>query len=299
MTEGKASTPKKFCKAANQFGFTFNWALRVPQGHGVSSPPASCRSAPAASTAACPRWAPGNYEWRGFLSEHQHPHDISGPERPAAQLEQPLGAGLHARRRRALRLGAARGAVRQVAGPAALPDVVERHEPGRHRGRAARRVAVVSRVLRGAPAPERADQQVVDILDDWVARDAPRLDADDDGHYDEPGPAIMDARLDADRGDRDASGLRRPARRPDDVRSLGRPGRPVLRGQGPAHAARPARCGASSTSATAARASSRPAGRRCGRRSTTSRHRLWPSRLGPDPTKWLTDGGDAPASPRA
>ena len=31
------------------------------------------------------------------------------------------------------------------------------------------------------------------ILDDWVRRDAPRLDADDDGLYDEPGPAIMDA----------------------------------------------------------------------------------------------------------
>ena len=35
--------------------------------------------------------------------------------------------------------------------------------------------------------------QVVDILDDWVRRDAPRLDADVDGLYDEPGPAIMDA----------------------------------------------------------------------------------------------------------
>jgi hypothetical protein len=34
---------------------------------------------------------------------------------------------------------------------------------------------------------------VVDLLDDWVRRDAPRLDADNDGNYDEPGPAIMDA----------------------------------------------------------------------------------------------------------
>ena len=39
----------------------------------------------------------------------------------------------------------------------------------------------------------RATQQVVDILDDWVGRDAPRLDADGDGFYDEPGPVIMDA----------------------------------------------------------------------------------------------------------
>jgi hypothetical protein len=34
---------------------------------------------------------------------------------------------------------------------------------------------------------------VVDILDDWVDRDAPRVDADADTFYDEPGPVIMDA----------------------------------------------------------------------------------------------------------
>ena len=37
------------------------------------------------------------------------------------------------------------------------------------------------------------DQQIVDLLDDWVDRDAPRLDADNDGLYDEAGPVIMDA----------------------------------------------------------------------------------------------------------
>ena len=52
---------------------------------------------------------------------------------------------------------------------------------------------MVSRVLRGGPAPSARDQAVVDLLDDWVERDAPRLDADNDGLYDEAGPAIMDA----------------------------------------------------------------------------------------------------------
>jgi hypothetical protein len=33
----------------------------------------------------------------------------------------------------------------------------------------------------------------VDLLDNWVSRDAPRLDADEDGFYDDPGPVIMDA----------------------------------------------------------------------------------------------------------
>jgi hypothetical protein len=42
-------------------------------------------------------------------------------------------------------------------------------------------------------APNPLDDQVVGIVDDWVSRDAPRLDADNDTYYDEPGPAIMDA----------------------------------------------------------------------------------------------------------
>jgi hypothetical protein len=52
---------------------------------------------------------------------------------------------------------------------------------------------VVSRVLETGPAPSARDQRVVDVLDDWVARDAPREDVDDDGRYDEAGPIIMDA----------------------------------------------------------------------------------------------------------
>jgi hypothetical protein len=52
---------------------------------------------------------------------------------------------------------------------------------------------VVSRVLRTSAAPSPRYQQVVDLLDDWVTRDAPRLDADNDTFYDEAGPVIMDA----------------------------------------------------------------------------------------------------------
>ena len=51
---------------------------------------------------------------------------------------------------------------------------------------------VVSRVLRSGPAPSALADRTVDVLDDWVARDAPRLDADLDGDYDDAGPVIMD-----------------------------------------------------------------------------------------------------------
>jgi hypothetical protein len=52
---------------------------------------------------------------------------------------------------------------------------------------------VVSRVLHGGDAPSPLAEQVVDLLDDWVRRDAPTLDADNSGEYDEPGPTVMSA----------------------------------------------------------------------------------------------------------
>jgi hypothetical protein len=48
-------------------------------------------------------------------------------------------------------------------------------------------------VLRGSEAPSALAAAVIDLLDDWVAEDAPRLDADDDGFNDHAGPTIMDA----------------------------------------------------------------------------------------------------------
>jgi len=52
---------------------------------------------------------------------------------------------------------------------------------------------VVSEVLRGGPAPSPIADQLVALLDDWVRRDAPVLDADADGEYDEAGPTVMNA----------------------------------------------------------------------------------------------------------
>jgi hypothetical protein len=51
---------------------------------------------------------------------------------------------------------------------------------------------VISAVLHTRRAPTARDAQVLALLDDWVRRDAPRSDVDNDGVFDEAGPAIMD-----------------------------------------------------------------------------------------------------------
>jgi hypothetical protein len=52
---------------------------------------------------------------------------------------------------------------------------------------------LVSAVLRGGRAPNVTDQRALNVLDDWVRRDAPRLDANLDGQNDDAGAPIMDA----------------------------------------------------------------------------------------------------------
>ncbi len=52
---------------------------------------------------------------------------------------------------------------------------------------------VVSKVLRTGPARSALDARALDVLDEWISRDAPRLDANQDGKNDDAGAVIMDA----------------------------------------------------------------------------------------------------------
>jgi acyl-homoserine lactone acylase PvdQ len=192
MTEGKAFNPSRFWRTANQFGFTFNWAYvsrkktaYFSSGYLPKRPPGLDRRLPTLGT--------GQYEWQGFLSQKKHPHDVGGPEglllnwnnRSAPGFmhgdDEPYGS---VQRVEMFNKWPARTQITDNVGimnRAATQDVRSPVWP------------VVSRVLHMSTAPTPRDQQVVDILDDWVSRDAPRLDADADTFYDEPGPVIMDA----------------------------------------------------------------------------------------------------------
>jgi acyl-homoserine lactone acylase PvdQ len=192
MTEGKASTPERFWKAANQFGFTFNWAYTSRAATSFFSSGYLPKRAPHLDRR-LPTLGTGEYDWRGFLSEREHPHDVSGPgglllnwnnqSAPGFMHgdDEPYGSAqrveLFDKWPRAPRLTDVVGTMNR----AATEDVRSPVWP------------VISKVLRGGPAPSARDQQVVDLLDEWVKRDAPRLDADNDTKYDDAGPAIMDA----------------------------------------------------------------------------------------------------------
>ena len=96
MSEGKATTPQRFFDTANQFGFTFNWAYASRTATAFFTSGRLPRRA-AGLDRRLPTLGTGGYEWQGFLGRDEHPRDIGGTERPAAELEQPVGARLHAR----------------------------------------------------------------------------------------------------------------------------------------------------------------------------------------------------------
>jgi hypothetical protein len=192
MTEGEASTPSRFWDTANEFGFTFNWAYAsrsatafFTSGRLPRRPPGLDRRLPTLGT--------GNFEWVGFLSQNEHPHDVLGPNglllnwnnRSAPGFmhgdDEPYGS---VQRVEVFDQWPARPEITDVVGVmnrAATEDVRSPVWP------------IIRRVLAMGQAPSARDQQVVDILDDWVRRDAPRLDTNDDGLWDEAGPGIMNA----------------------------------------------------------------------------------------------------------
>ena len=140
----------------------------------------------------------------------------------------------------AVRLGAPRRAVRPVPANGHAGRRRQRDEPRRDRGRALAGVAgrePGAARRRGAEPARRAASWTCSTTGCGATR--PRLDADNNGQYDDAGPTIMDAvwRPIAEAvmrpvfGDLLGDARRRPRAR--------RPRRRVLRRQGPAHAARP------------------------------------------------------------
>jgi len=192
MTEAKATSPERFYDIANQFGFTFNWAYAARGTTAYFTSGLLPRRAPGLDRR-LPTLGTGDYEWRGFLSAREHPHGTGGREGILLNWNNQSAPGfMHGDDN-------PYGSVHRVELFDQFPQRVTLANNVSVMNRAATEDArspvwpVVSRVLRGGPAPSPLAAKVVGLLDDWVARDAPVLDADAGGQYDEAGPTVMGA----------------------------------------------------------------------------------------------------------
>lgn len=192
MTEGDAQTPEQFWAAANKFGFTFNWAYMSRTNTAYFSS-GYLPVRPEGLDRRLPTWGTGDYEWQGFLAQEQHPHAVNGPSGRLLNWNNQSAPGfMHGD-------GTPFGSVHRVELFDQFPDQVDLADVVGVMNRSATEDVrspvwpVVSSVLRGSEAPNTLAAAVVDLLDDWVNDDAPRLDSDDDGDYNSAGPTIFDA----------------------------------------------------------------------------------------------------------
>ncbi|MBA2625795.1 MAG: penicillin acylase family protein, partial [Acidimicrobiia bacterium] len=192
MTNGEATTPRRFRRVANQFEFTFNWAYASRDRTAFFSSGRLPRRAEGLDRR-LPTLGTGEYEWQGFLRRREHPRDVGGPDGLLLNWNNQSAPGfMHGD-------DAGFGSVQRVELFDRFPEEVRLKDVVGIMNRAATEDVrspvwpVVSEVLRTGDAPTPLAASVVDVLDDWVRRDAPRLDADLDGSYDDAGPTIMDA----------------------------------------------------------------------------------------------------------
>ena len=196
MTEGDAETTETFFESADKFGFTFNWGYANRESIGYFASGLLPVRAEGLDRR-LPTLGTGDYEWQGFLQQNDKPHADTSPTGRLLNWNNQSAPGfMHGDDNQY-------GSVHRVENFDQWPDEVDLAGVVGVMNRAATEDVrstvwpVISAVLAGGEAPTELAERAVATLDEWVADDAPRLDADDDGFYDSPGPLLLDEIFDA------------------------------------------------------------------------------------------------------
>ncbi len=193
MTEGRATTPQRFWKFANRFGFTFNWAYTSRRWTSFFSSGLLPIRAPGLDRR-LPTLGTGAYEWRGFLSELAHPHDIGGPNSLLLNWNNKAAPGwMHGD-------DAHYGSVQHVElfgpfpGHPRINDVVGVMNKAATQDATGVLVWPVIRAMLGrGHAPNAATASAVALVDKWVHRGAPTIGNPAGGPIPYPGAALLRA----------------------------------------------------------------------------------------------------------
>jgi len=191
-------SPKEFLKGTRGFSMTFNLFYVDHKNIAFISTgrlPIRARG----TNPSLPTLGTGKYDWRGFLTQSQHPQAINpksgviknwngSPARGFGSADSNWGS--QSIQRADLLTGFKRRNrlidVLRVVNRAATQDL-----------RAVRVWPVINRVLAGGPAPDERSQQAVNLVNAWLTKGASRLDRDLDGKIDDPGAAVLDQSWDA------------------------------------------------------------------------------------------------------
>ena len=195
MTEGDADTPENFWAVADQFGFTFNWgyANRDSIGYFASGYlPVRAEGL----DRRLPTLGTGEYEWQGFLPLEDHPHAAGDPDGRLLNWNNQSAPGfMHGD-------STLFGSWHRVENfdqwgeDASLEEVVGVMNRAATEDTTAPVWPVISAVLATGTAPSELAAEAVALIEAWVADDAPQIDADEDGDWDQPETRIYQAIFD-------------------------------------------------------------------------------------------------------
>jgi acyl-homoserine lactone acylase PvdQ len=187
---------QSFFDSANKIELTFNWFYADKDNIAMFSSGRLPVRHPQVDMG-LPTNGTGKYEWRGFMSEDQHPHGTEPSDGVITNWNNKQARGWQAAddqwaygslyREQMLRDAIQRqqthtlGSVVAAMNRAATQDFRDQKVM---RG--------ISAVLDGTTAPSARAQQMLTILEAWRAAGSSRLDRDTDGKIDDPGAAIMD-----------------------------------------------------------------------------------------------------------
>ena len=192
LTLGAGATVNGFYRAANEFGFTFNFGYVSRRHIAYFSSGLLPRRAPRLNRM-LPTLGTGKYDWRGFIGLAAHPHAADPPSglllnwnnRPApgwisgddVHYSPVHRVQMYEHFPRKVRLQN----VVSIMNGAATEDL-----------RATQVWPLIAAVLAGSPAPDALTQQAYNLLNAWSRAGGSRLDRNLSGKVDDPGAAIMD-----------------------------------------------------------------------------------------------------------
>jgi acyl-homoserine lactone acylase PvdQ len=188
--------PQSFFDSANKIELTFNWFYADDDNIAMFSSGRLPIRNPQVDMG-LPTNGNGKYEWRGFMSEDQHPHGTEPQSGVITNWNNKPAFGWQA--------ADDNWAYGSIYRKQMLDDAIQRqhtHTLGSvvaAMNRAATQdlrdekvMRAISLVLDGTAAPSPRDQQMLDLLEAWRAAGSSRLDRNRDGLIDDPGAAIMD-----------------------------------------------------------------------------------------------------------
>jgi acyl-homoserine lactone acylase PvdQ len=197
LNTNKPRTAAEFLRSAARLEMSFNWFYADDRDIATFSS-GRLPIRPDTVDPGLPTSGSGDFEWRGLLPFARHPQAVSPPSGELANWNNKPAPGFTAsddqwsygsvQRVDLLRNGLATRRTHTLATVVSAMNAAATQDL-----RAVEVWPTIRAVLDSGPAPSARAQSVAQLVDDWRAQGASRLDRDLDGSIDHPGAAVMES----------------------------------------------------------------------------------------------------------